>query len=457
MCARVMAGNTSLLPEQREHFLQQLMGMTSPQTSDREFLQSTQWLLKHHWPSLNAPEQQAIASRLETLIIRAQEGGLNRPMLHATCRTIALVAKTLSTIPSGRDRQTEFQQMLQTSLSHRLRFLAAMVDCTYVRGEVLKALVWLGTPTDLDETSQLIVVGLREQATDRASRATQAGALAMPDSLAHRLLGCVCDRLAAATTQLDGGGVGADVSAAAAVVIEWVLNLLARWCLEAGELIDTGLLFAAWERVVQMTVTQSHDESTSATGAGMGGVAYADDTSASGPAHAAQSVSMSRASFGEAAGSDEDSETGGGSGGDVQGCQACLLRSLLRIADHTSGLALGAVEAGEGVPGARRVVEMQMVSVRLQQALFWFVGEHAPTLCEAIRLTAGPESKPEVDLLLRLKVRTPNPPAKIPTNTETRIRRCAKLRACACTHRHCASRRTSANVRVHARDSSSLT
>ena len=93
-----------------------------------------------------------------------------------------------------------------------------MVDCTYVRGEVLKALVWLGTPTDLDETSQLIVVGLREQATDRASRATQAGALAMPDSLAHRLLGCVCDRLAAATTQLDGGGVGADVSAAAAVV-----------------------------------------------------------------------------------------------------------------------------------------------------------------------------------------------------------------------------------------------
>eukprot|EP01046_Picozoa_sp_COSAG06_P077776 COSAG06_NODE_25492_length_635_cov_1.248134_1_plen_69_part_10 len=69
MCARVMAGNTSLLPEQREHFLQQLMGMTSPQTSDREFLQSTQWLLKHHWPSLNAPEQQAIASRLETLII----------------------------------------------------------------------------------------------------------------------------------------------------------------------------------------------------------------------------------------------------------------------------------------------------------------------------------------------------------------------------------------------------
>ena len=136
--------------------------------------------------------------------------------------------------------------------------------------------------------------------------------------------------------------------------------MLARWCLEAGELIDTGLLFAAWERVVQMTVTQSHDESTSATGAGMGGVAYADDTSASGPAHAAQSVSMSRASFGEAAGSDEDSETGGGSGGDVQGCQACLLRSLLRIADHTSGLALGAVEAGEGVPGARRVVEMQM-------------------------------------------------------------------------------------------------
>ena len=48
------------------------------------------------------------------------------------------------------------------------------------------------------------------------------------------------------------------VAATAAVVIEWSLNLLARWCLEAGELMDTGLLFAAWERVVQMTGTTCH-------------------------------------------------------------------------------------------------------------------------------------------------------------------------------------------------------
>ena len=38
-----LARNANLPPEQREHFLQQLMAMTSPQTSDREFLQSTQW------------------------------------------------------------------------------------------------------------------------------------------------------------------------------------------------------------------------------------------------------------------------------------------------------------------------------------------------------------------------------------------------------------------------------
>ena len=93
------------------------------------------------------------------------------------------------------------------------------------------------------------------------------------------------------------------------------------------------------------------------------------------------------------------------------GCQACLLRSLLRIGDHLTGLALGAVQAGEGVPGRySRLQEMQMVSVRLQQALFWFLGEHAPRLCEAVRWigpspggVAGGSTNPEVDILLRLQ------------------------------------------------------
>jgi hypothetical protein len=192
-----LAQNASLPPERREHFLQHLMGMTSRQTPDREFLQATQWLLRHHWPSLNAPQQQAIATRLEALIARAQGGGCNRPLLHATCRTIALVAQTLSTIPSGRDRQIEFQQMLQTSLIHRLREVATVADCPYVRGEVLKALVWLGTPTELDEVSQLIILELRGQVADRASPRL----VSMPDSLGHQLLGCVCDRLTAATVR----------------------------------------------------------------------------------------------------------------------------------------------------------------------------------------------------------------------------------------------------------------
>jgi hypothetical protein len=389
-----LATNSSLLPEQREHFLQKLMSMTSPQTPDREFLQSTQWLLQNHWPSLHAPQQQAIASRLEALIAQAQDGRLNRPMLHATCRTISLVARTLSTIPSGRDRQMEFQQMLQTSLSHRLRFLATVVDCSYVRGEVIKALIWLITATELSETSQLIISGLREQATDRSSRSTQLGPVTIPDSLAHHLLGCLCDRLGAATTQLDSGALGADVSATAAAVIEWVLNLLARWCLEAGELIDTDILVAAWERVVHMATEESGSHTNVA-----GGAVMTDPGSS--PADAAQEVSTSRASFGDAVRGDGGSEAGGSSG--VRGCQACLFRSLVRIADRATGLAVGAVEAGEGVPGARRVVEMQMVSVRLQQAVLWFLGEHAPTLCAAMRLGTGPKSEPELDLLLRLQ------------------------------------------------------
>lgn len=389
------SANSSLLPEQREHFLQKLMSMTSPETPHRDFLQATQWLLKNHWPSLHAPQQQAIASRLEALIAKAQEGRLNRPMLHATCRTISLVAKTLSTIPSGRDRQLEFQQMLQTSLSHRLRFLATVVDCSYVRGEVIKALIWLITATELSETSQLIIGGLREQTTERSSRSTQVGPVTIPDSLAHRLLGCLCDRLAAATTQLDSSALGADVSATAAAVIEWVLNLLARWCLEAGELVDTNLLVAAWERVVHMAPEEGGSQANSASEAAM-------TDSASSPANAAQEVSASSANFSDAVRGDGGSETGGSIG--VRGCQACLFRSLVRIADRATGLAVGAVEAGEGVPGARRVVEMQMVSVRLQQAALWFLGEHAPTLCAAMRLSTGPKLKPELDLLLRLQV-----------------------------------------------------
>lgn len=390
--------NSSLLPEQREHFLQKLIVMISPQTSDREFLQSTQWLLTHHWPSLHAPQQQAIASRLEALIAQAQDGRLNRPMLHATCRTIALVARTLATIPSGRDRQIEFQQMLQTSLSHRLRFLATVVDCSYVRGEVIKALIWLITATELRETSQLVISGLRQQVKERSSRSTQVGPVTIPDSLAHRLLGCLCERLAAATTQLDTSAHGADVSATAAAVVEWVLNLLARWCLEAGELLDTHLLVAAWERVIRMAPEEDCGEVDQTVGA-------APTDAAASPPNAAQELSVSRASFGEAIEGDEDSENGGSSG-DVRGCQACLFRSLVRIADHAVGLPIGAVEAGEGVPGARRVVEMQLVSVRLQEAVFWFLGEHAPTLCAAMRLGGGPKSDPELDLLLRLQVMT---------------------------------------------------
>lgn len=379
-----VAANSRLQAEQREHFLQRLMLTTSPETSDREFLQSTQWLLKHHWPSLHAPQQQAIASRLETLVTKAQEGGLNRPMLHATCRTIALVARTLSTIPSGRDRQTEFQQMLQTSLSHRLRFLATVVDCSYVRGEVIKALVWLVTVTELSETSQLIISGMSEHITGRSSGPTQAIASKMPKNLAHCLLGCLCDRLVAATVQLAGSGLGADVSATAAAVIEWVLNLLSRWCLDAGELVDIDLLFVAWENVVQMTP----DDGNSETGRMM----IIGETSIPSSANVARVV-----------GSSGNSETGG-STRDVHGCQACLFLSLLRIADLATGLAAGAVEAGEGVPGAHHVVEMQEVSVRLQQAVFWFLGEYAPTLCEAVQLGTGANSAPERDLLLRLQV-----------------------------------------------------
>ena len=368
--------------------------MLSPQTSDREFLQSTQWLLTHHWPSLHAPQQQAIASRLEALITQAQDGRLNRPMLHSTCRTIALVARTLATIPSGRDRQIEFQQMLQTSLSHRLRFLATVVDCRYVRGEAIKALIWLITATELRETSQLIISELRQQVKERSSRSTQVGPVTIPDSLAHRLLGCLCERLAAAITQLDTSAHGADVSATAAAVVEWVLNLLARWCLEAGELLDMHLLVAAWERVIRMAPEEGSGEADRTVGA-----APTDAL----PPNAAQELSISRASFGEAIGDDEDGESGGSSG-DARGCQACLFRSLVRIADHATGLPVRAVEAGEGVPGARRVVEMQMVSVQLQQAVFWFLGEHAPTLCAALRLGAGPKSEPVLDLLLRLQV-----------------------------------------------------
>ena len=91
-------------------------------------------------------------------------------MLHITCRTIALVAQTLATIPPGRDRQTEFQSMLQASLSHRLRELATTpLGCPYVRGEILKALVWLVAPTELDEVGQLIVAELRRHASHRGA------------------------------------------------------------------------------------------------------------------------------------------------------------------------------------------------------------------------------------------------------------------------------------------------
>ena len=105
-------------------------------------------------------------------------------------------------------------------------------------------------------------------------------------------------------------------------------------------------------------------------------------------------------------------------------CHASLLRSLLRIADHTARLDL----AGDSRHGGQREAEvcarspsaqppefasrdlkvcaqekaaLQTVSVRLQQAAFWFVGENAPTLCAAA--CGGNGMAPEPDLLLRLQ------------------------------------------------------
>ena len=192
-------------------------------------------------------------------------------MLHITCRTIALVAQTLATIPPGRDRQTEFQSMLQASLSHRLRELATTpLGCPYVRGEILKALVWLVAPTELDEVGQLIVAELRRHVSHRgASMPDRCGqpwlslchtaqklstherclrSLALP----HRLLGCLCERLAAAVTQLDQGGVGWEVRETAALVVDWTLEMFVRWCREAAVLLDVGKMLSAWELVVRM-------------------------------------------------------------------------------------------------------------------------------------------------------------------------------------------------------------
>ena len=50
---------------------------------------------------------------------------------------------------------------------------------------------------------------------------------------------------------------------------------------------------------------------------------------------------------------------------------------------------------------AQEKAALQTVSVRLQQAAFWFVGEYAPTLCAAA--CGGDGLAPEPDLLLRLQ------------------------------------------------------
>lgn len=71
-------------------------------------------------------------------------------------------------------------------------------------------------------------------------------------ALPHRLLGCLCERLAAAVTQLDQGGVGWEVRETAALVVDWTLEMFVRWCREAAELLDVGKMLSAWELVVRM-------------------------------------------------------------------------------------------------------------------------------------------------------------------------------------------------------------
>ena len=141
------------------------------------------------------------------------------PTLHATCRVLTLVAKTLATIPPGRDRQTEFQAMLQSALMPRLRaYLGGAINpsrcCPHVRCEALKALIWLSAPSELEELMALLLAEIASHgggggaSVRAAAPATPEGGEVAPVALSHRLLGCVCERFLAAVAQLGPVSLG---------------------------------------------------------------------------------------------------------------------------------------------------------------------------------------------------------------------------------------------------------